>query len=511
MGLEPPPCVIFALFCLLVPIFMAYNGGATAATVDTIQHEEKWSPAGIGLLGSMDKIGMTMAAAFWGYMLQRYSSKFLLCIGLLVNSASTMAFGTLRNPTGMCLAKLLIGFTESLQWVWAPLWIGKWATADSLPIWMNLSGGGVSSGVGNGLGTIIAGYTTAQGFSYEFAFQIEASVLFLLSLPLLVTSEDMLIYRDDTAPPVKIRSPVKRVVRLSDGSLDEHLVDAAGQPSQPSVGRPAPKETLASQLGQLWGNPLFCRCAMAYASANYVNSALQFLWVRVFMELWDMDKDYCVTSFLIISASSGALGILAASCQKVDRDHAGKLSTLRFVHKAFSGAVLGALVVVVGVMPQLHRPEASSLEQRSLLTTWLGLSLVLVGVTAVPGMLQILCIESVEDPELRSFATGLAQGANNFLGFAMGPMVPQLMMDFLECHLGWGHEKALVSALVTALLGTSMGALCTTLAVAAVDFCSVPESDLEGETDSTSISHVSGSEGECSSRSFPEPVGNYRN
>eukprot|EP00438_Fugacium_kawagutii_P031318 Skav215342 [mRNA] locus=scaffold1391:296591:298915:- [translate_table: standard] len=98
-----------------------------------------------------------------GYMLQRYSAKLLLCIGLLVNSASTMAFGTLRNPTAMCLAKLLllglscsclimgdaspathvdlgIGFTESLQWVWAPLWIGKWATADSLPIWMNLSG-----------------------------------------------------------------------------------------------------------------------------------------------------------------------------------------------------------------------------------------------------------------------------------------------------------------------------------------------------------------------------------
>lgn len=34
----------------------------------------------------------------------------------------------------------------------------------------------------------------------------------------------------------------------------------------------------------------------------------------------------------------------------------------------------------------------------------------------------------VEDAELRSFATGLAQGANNFLGFAMGPMIPQLVM-----------------------------------------------------------------------------------
>ena len=45
---------------------------------------------------------------------------------------------------------LRIGFTESLQWVWAPLWIGKWATAESLPIWMNLSGDGWSGFRGGG-------------------------------------------------------------------------------------------------------------------------------------------------------------------------------------------------------------------------------------------------------------------------------------------------------------------------------------------------------------------------
>eukprot|EP00913_Durusdinium_trenchii_P018943 g17801.t1 len=395
MGLELPPCLIFSLFCLLVPVFMAYNGGATAATVDTIQQEESWSPAGIGFLGAMDKIGMTMAAAFWGRL-------------------AAVVFGS----------------------------------------------GGVASGVGNGLGTIIAGFTTAQGYSYEFAFQIEASVLFVLLLALLATGERSLRYRDEVEP-VRIKSPVKRVVRLANESLDEHLVDTASRPNDG-------ERDVMSQLRQLWENPLFCRCAMAYSSANYVNSALQFLWVRVFMEIWNLSKDYCVTSFLIISASSGALGILAASCQKVEHDDSGKLLTLRFVHKAFSGSVLGAFVVLLGVLPQLHQqlhqPEASSLELRSLITTWLGLAMVMVGVTAVPGLLQILCIESVEDAELRSFATGLAQGANNFLGFAMGPMVPQLAMDFLQCHLGWGHEKALASALFTALLGTSMGALSTTLA-----------------------------------------------
>ena len=49
------------------------------------------------------------------------------------------------------------------------------------------------------------------------------------------------------------RTPRKRVVRLSDGSLDEHLVDAAGQPSQPSV-RPAPKDGDHTLLSQEGGN-----------------------------------------------------------------------------------------------------------------------------------------------------------------------------------------------------------------------------------------------------------------
>jgi len=460
---------------------MAYNGGATAATVDTIQREEQWSPAGIGLLGAMDKLGMTIAAAFWGYMLQRCDAKTLLCTGLLTNAGSTMAFGTLRNPVAMTVAKLLIGFTESLQWVWAPLWIGQWAPPALLPIWMNLSGGGVASGIGNGLGTIIAGFTTAQGYSYELAFQIEASVLFALLVALLGTSAQRLIIHS----PLVSRSKM-RVNHLAHESLEEPLVD-----TQP---REAAQLQVMSQLRKLWGNPLFCRCALAYASANFVNSALQFLWVRIFMELWHLNKDYSVGSFLMISAFAGALGILAASCQRVEHDYLGKVSTLRFVHRAFSGAVLGALVVGAGILPQLHPAPRPDLQLKSLLLTWLGLGMVFVGVTAVPGLLQIMCIESVEEPELRSFATGLAQGANNFLGFAMGPLIPQLVMDILQIHLGWGLQKALALALFTALLGTCMGAVSTTLAVAAIGRCS--ECDFETDCAISTISHVSSAETE---------------
>lgn len=41
-------------------------GGATAATVDTIQHEEQWSPAGIGCLSSGEGWGPWLGAMVVG-------------------------------------------------------------------------------------------------------------------------------------------------------------------------------------------------------------------------------------------------------------------------------------------------------------------------------------------------------------------------------------------------------------------------------------------------------------
>ena len=51
--------------------------------------------------------------------------------------------------------------------------------------------------------------------------------------------------------------------------------------------------------------------------------------------------------------------------------------------------------------------------------------------------------------------------------------------DFLQCHLGWGHEKALASGLFTALLGTSIGATWPNFAQLAI------ESIEEVETEAT--------------------------
>ena len=48
----------------------------------------------------------------------------------------------------------------------------RWADDAELALWVNLSGC-VAAGVGNGVGTFLAGSSTANGRPYAFSFQLE--------------------------------------------------------------------------------------------------------------------------------------------------------------------------------------------------------------------------------------------------------------------------------------------------------------------------------------------------
>eukprot|EP00438_Fugacium_kawagutii_P004515 Skav214454 [mRNA] locus=scaffold1870:77890:80866:+ [translate_table: standard] len=101
------------------------------------------------------RIGITLSAGIWGYILQHVPSKLLLSTGLLVNAISVAVFAVTQNGT-----------------VWAPLWVARWADEEKLPLWINLSGC-VAAGVGNGVGMLLAGSSTANGLPYAFPFQVE--------------------------------------------------------------------------------------------------------------------------------------------------------------------------------------------------------------------------------------------------------------------------------------------------------------------------------------------------
>merc|ERR1719336_2323852 len=133
----------------------------------------------------MDKIGMTFTSLMWGRLLQICDTKLILLIGLILNAGSTAVFGTLQQKSAMFGAKFFMGGTQSLQSVWATVWTVTWAPADAKTTWLGLTA--VSAGIGNGIGTAVAGFTTGAGFPYSFAFQLQAEILFACWLFMLLT------------------------------------------------------------------------------------------------------------------------------------------------------------------------------------------------------------------------------------------------------------------------------------------------------------------------------------
>lgn len=447
---------IFWLFCMGVPMFMAYNGGATAATVDTIQKVGGWSPTGIGLLGAMDKIGITMSAGIWGYILQHVPSKVLLSAGLLVNAVSCAVFAITQNGYLMYTTKMLIGFTEGLQWVWAPLWVARWADDEKLPLWINLSGC-VAAGVGNGIGMLLAGSSTANGLPYAFPFQVEAAVLMLLFFLLTTVPADRLAitsclkvdqvkneiidadkrirsYSDDLMnidhPPSRQTSEAKGRPRLRSGSFLHPVIVAEDM-------------SISQQLEQLYHNKIYCRSAMAFASANYVNAGLAFIWIRLFIQLWSMAKQLSVVSYLVITGVGGALGISISS--NIDGGTDARL-TLIFLRKAMFFSCIGAVMTVVGLLLQLLNDEIFFI---FLTLTWSGIALLCMGIASTTGLIQIVCNNSVEDEKLRSFGVGLAQGINNFFGNCFGPLLPQVVMDMLIGLFALNEAQSLFAGAVS--------------------------------------------------------------
>lgn len=409
---------------------MAYNGGATAATVDTIQKEGNWTPTGIGLLGAMDKIGITASAGLWGFILQQVPSKMLLASGLLVNALSVALFAVTQNGYLMYTTKMLIGFTEGLQWVWAPLWVARWADDAKLPLWINLSGC-VAAGVGNGIGTLLAGSSTANGLPYAFSFQVEAAVLVLLFLlMLLVPSEKLAITSAVRVEKVKneILDSDRRIRSLSDDVMNLETVKGnrprvrSGSFLHPVL--VAEDMTVSQQLEQLFQNKLYCRSAMAFASSNYINAGLAFIWIRLYMSLWTLHKQVSVVSFLIVTGVGGAMGIAVSS--GVEGSSAAK--TLAFLKKAAALACVGSLVTIAGYVLQLLYGDRLG-PLTLLIFSWTGILLLTGGVAGTTGLIQIVCNNSVEDEKVRSFGVGLAQGINNLFGNSFGPLLPQMVMD----------------------------------------------------------------------------------
>jgi hypothetical protein len=222
------------------------------------------------------------------------------------------------------------------------------------------------------------------------------------------------------------------------------------------------KKSIQEQASELWSNQLFCRCAVAFAMVNFTVAGIQFLWVRLYTGLWGVSKSAAVMSQLLIVALGGGTGVALSSAVKFTDSPAGK-QRLSFTTKAFALAGCGAVIAAGGVLLQLCAYASRNI---TLCLVYGGVFIICTGLNMTPGILQIICMESVDLDQTRSFGAGVYQALNNFLGLGMGPCIPQLVMSVvcnvagLQATAGKDPHESLCAGFICACCGVfvSLGA-----------------------------------------------------
>lgn len=508
---------------------MSYDGGATPTGIDQIVQETDltWTQAELGLLGSLDKLGMFATSLLWGWVLQRAPAKVLVATGLAINAASTLAFGSVQSKEIMYLSKSAMGVTQGLHAVWCTCWVLTHSPDASRTVWLGLIA--VAAGLGSGLGTIVAGFVASSGLPYAFAWQVEAACLTMIWVLMIFCSGEALaldkcqegdsgdLPMDEEEGPMESDRPfglfsmrpatvgvaltdlgvltadvqVRRSVSLSECSQAlrfhrrQNVESAFRRGSKATVDRrrfsigmdsSVPVVLVESDMRQqflaLARNPVYVWTALALSACLFAFSGIQFLWVRLFTEVWGLGKSSAVSGFLVVTGIGGVVGT-SLGPKVIDHlggfgDERSRQKSLKFISSMLFLASCGAISCAVSVLAAaLGAPGARGAGGlRGLLCfAWLGLFVVFAAGNATLAGLTGTNASAV-DEKMMSLGSGCTLTLQNLLGFAMGPLLPGAMMDtvFSACT----REVQLSCGFVVVLAGCMVAQVCTGAALAAM-------------------------------------------
>eukprot|EP00929_Paragymnodinium_shiwhaense_P105279 TRINITY_DN70219_c0_g1_i1.p1 TRINITY_DN70219_c0_g1~~TRINITY_DN70219_c0_g1_i1.p1 ORF type:complete len:629 (-),score=134.59 TRINITY_DN70219_c0_g1_i1:91-1977(-) len=580
---------VFICFCMAAQAFMSYDGGATPACVDEIQKAMPWTQAELGLLGSLDKFGMTVSAVIWGRVLQLMPAKAWLVLCFVIEAASALAFGSVQSKTVMYIAKLVMGVAQGLKIVWSTCWTLQYAPDDKRTAW--LGAGALAAGIGNGFGTVVAGFGTSHGLPYSFAWQVEAACLATLWVAsMVVPGTDVALESDELAEeaseisealkgmakaaeaedrlsrsslpvvsalsgnggvraalsetePCKDSSPRKvrfcaSVTEISSESSERpraFSVDIAGRARRSSftelimetqlttrqrAGTDASsmvhisstarraderlrratairkgavgfgevamrqartrsiynqeaavvvvkKDTIA-QIRDLLRNSLYVSATLHNAAIMFMISGIQFLWVRVFVEVWGLEKGFVVSGFLLSTGGGGVLGVIFGPIA-IDRCGSfsmtvGRRKALMFIATMMICAATGSATALAALYMRLQRLGApgtlgngsgehspGGVESDGLFyAVWLGCLIVFASCNATLAGLTGISVSTLPAATW-SLASGLTVSVVNCLGFVMGPLLPGTVMDAVGAKFGWSMTDHLGAAYLLSL------------------------------------------------------------
>jgi len=430
--------IVFTVLCQAVQMFMSYDSGATSASLDTIREAKPgyWTTIDLSLLGAMDKIGTTLAAVVWGRLLQLFPTKCLLGVALGCNAACTLLFGVVSEKYSMYATKFAMGATQALQNIWGSVWTVTMAPPDCVTTWMAF--GGISAAVGTGLGSATAGFGTANGLPYSFAFILQACLLGVFWVFQLLTPARLLAMHLPDEKPSDEESP---------------LSSASKGASEPSS--TASTLSMSEQLVALWRNKIYVWTLVATCLNQFQVQAIQYFFILIFGGAWGLDKNYTTSMTIVVPGIGLGLGI-AFGPAYIDRKGGftsppamkRTLTILRYVCIVIAigsiagiGTVYGKLRSIDKLEVQLHglapgaAPGANA-GDAWLHGAWVSIIVVMAGHSFCVAALSGINTETVP-PHMRSFASGIETAFRNLFGYFAGTILPGAFIDLIATHEGW--------------------------------------------------------------------------
>lgn len=497
---------VFILFTQVAQALMSYDGGATQMSTEAFL-EHGWSSAMLGLLGAMDKFGQVATAFLWSYLLRRHSTKILLGLGLFSKAFSCLAFGILTSQGLMLLSKLGMGVFEALIGVWATVWVQGHAPEDAKARWLGLAG--VSAGLGNGVGSAVAGFC-ARHLGYAFAFVVQALVLFVLWLVLVFCPSHWFALCVGKPANVEttadtLRHRVRRSMSVGSEQTLLHAVhnmseDASDLETSSRLGVRAVERSGSSEvmrgLRVVFFNSLWFWTAMAISLSCFITTAIAYLWQNVVCNAWLMTSEEATSSFLITTGVGGFVGVsfgpkLFDGYLKGFADPQGKAKCLRWcVYLSGFSALLGAMCAGIFVnisWHALHHPSPTGASKELLGAALFAIFAIFGLINAMQGTLYGINTASVK-PDLQTTAAGLTVSMQNIVGFAFGPLLPSITAEVAgsmftqawpDAHPGSLRSAQFSVGMVVALAGSWFLLFSARRAAQANDWRSVPRGDTD--------------------------------
>lgn len=233
------------------------------------------------------------------------------------------------------------------------------------------------------------------------------------------------------------------------------------------------ESNIRQQLIALAMNPVYVWTALSLSACLFTMSGIQFMWVRLFTDVWGLGKGIAVSSFLIVTGIGGAIGT-SLGPKAIDSlggfsDDRGRVKSIKFItsmHMAASCAAVPCAVSLFVALRAMGGSEAGPevpVPRGLLFVVWFCLWVVFAAGNATLAGLTGINVSTV-DEHMMSLGSGCTLSLQNLLGFAMGPLLPGAIMDtvFAACS----HKVQLSCGFAVVLTGCMMAQICARTALA---------------------------------------------